>query len=101
MKIKLIKLSYLSFEDIKIPQRFLDHPPKPEKLIEKVLKFTRESELEDILVDEDMYLLDGYCSYLIAQQVGAKFVKIVQVRAGGSNGRTRSRMGEESLSTWF
>ena len=80
MKIKLIKLSYLTLRDIKIPQRFIDHPPQPEKLIEKVLKFTRESELEDILVDEDMYLLDGYCSYLIAQQVGAKFVKIVQVK---------------------
>ena len=101
MKIKLVKLSYLSFEDIKIPQRFLDHPPKPEKLIEKVLKFTRESELEDIIVDEDMYLLDGYCSYLIAQQVGAKFVKIVQVKAGGSNGRAHRRMGEDALKTWF
>lgn len=100
MKIKLIKLSYLTLRDIKIPQRFIDHPPKPEKLIEKVFKFTRESELEDILVDEDMYLLDGYCSYLIAQQVGAKFVKIVQVKAGGSNGTYR-RMGEDALKTWF
>lgn len=100
MKIKLIKLSYLTLRDIKIPQRFIDHPPKPEKLIEKVLKFTRESELEDILVDDEMYLLDGYCSYLIAQQVGAKFVKIVQVKAGGSNGTYR-RMGEEKLKTWF
>ena len=81
MKIKLIKLSYLTLRDIKIPQRFIDHPPKPEKLIEKVLKFTRESELEDILVDEEMYLLDGYCSYLIAQQVGVEFVKIKQVRS--------------------
>lgn len=84
MKIKLITLSYLALSDIKIPKRFLDHPPKPEKLIEKVLRFNRESELENIIVDENMYLQDGYCSYLIAQQVGAKFVKIVQVRGAGN-----------------
>ena len=80
MKIKLINLGKGNFKNIKIPQRFLDNPPKPEKLIHKMLKFSRESELEDILVDENMYLLDGYCSYLIAQQVGVEFVKIKQVR---------------------
>jgi hypothetical protein len=45
-----------------------------------MLRFSRESELKDILVDENLYLIDGYCSYLIAKQVGAEFVKIIQVR---------------------
>lgn len=80
MKIKMQKLGKGNFNEIKIPQRFWRHPPKPEKVIEKMLRFSRESELEDIIVDEDMYLLDGYCSYLIAQQVGVQFVKIMQVR---------------------
>ena len=80
MKVKLKKLGCRNFSRIKIPQEFLDHPPRPEKVIEKMLKFSRESELEDILVDENFYLLDGYCSYLIAQQVGTEFVKIKQVR---------------------
>lgn len=80
MKIKLKRLSKYYFHDIKIPQRFSCHPPKPDKIIEKMLRFSRESELEDILVDENLYLIDGYCSYLIAKQVGEEFVKIVQVR---------------------
>lgn len=80
MKIKIVNINPCHFGDIKIPQRFAKHPPRPEKLIEKMLRFSRESELEDIIVDENMYLQDGYCSYLIAQQVGAKFVKIVQVK---------------------
>ena len=80
MKVKLKKLGCRNFGKIKISQEFLDHPPRPEKVIEKMLKFSRESELDDIFVDEDFYLLDGYCSYLIAQQVGVEFVKIKQVR---------------------
>ena len=68
---------------IKLPAEFRKHPPKPEKIIHKMLKFSRESELDDILVDENFYLLDGYCSYLIAQQVGIGFVTIKQIRSGG------------------
>ena len=82
MKIKLIKLGNGNFYKIKIPQRFIDCPPNPEKLIHKVLVFSRESELDDILVDENFYLVDGYCSYLIAQQVGPEFVKIKMVKGG-------------------
>lgn len=80
MKIRLKTLSKWSFSLIKIPHDFAAHPPKPEKIIDKMLRFNRESELEDILVDENMVLLDGYCSYLIALQVGAEYVKIKQVK---------------------
>ena len=80
MKTKIIKLGNGNFNKIKIPKRFIDNPPKPEKLIHKVFVFSRESELEDILVDENFYIQDGYCSYLIAQQVGAEFVKIKMVK---------------------
>ena len=82
MKIKVISLGKGNFYKIKIPQRFIDCPPKPEKLIHKMLIFSRESELEDILVDENFYLVDGYCSYLIAQQVGPEFVKIKMLKGG-------------------
>ena len=85
MKIRLRRVGSNNFRKIKISQDFLNHPPRPEKVVEKMLKFSRESELEDILVDENFYLLDGYCSYLIAQQVGVEFVKIKQVR-GVDNG---------------
>lgn len=85
MPVRLRRLAKCEFTKIRIPKAFLDNPPTPEKLIHKVLVFSRESELEDILVDENMYLIDGYCSYLIAQQVGVEFVKIKQVR-GVDNG---------------
>ena len=80
---KLKKVSPYDFGKIKIPKSFREHPPKPAKIIDKMLRFSRESELDDILVDENFYLLDGYCSYLIAQQVGVEFVKIKQVRSAG------------------
>lgn len=80
MRVRLKRLSKRSFGRINITQAFLDNPPRPEKLIDKMLRFSRESELDDILVDENFILLDGYCSYLIAQQVGAEFVKIKQIR---------------------
>lgn len=82
MQIKLKSIGQGNFSKIKIPQPFLDNPPKPEKIIEKTLRFSRESELEDIIVDEYFNLLDGYSSYLIAQQVGAEFVKIKMVDTG-------------------
>ena len=85
MKIKYNRLNSRCFDKIKIKPDFEKSPPKPEKLIHKMLKFSRESELDDILVDENFYLIDGYCSYLIAQQVGVAFVKIKQVR-GVDNG---------------
>lgn len=82
MKTKIEKLPSDSFYDIVIPYKFQLHPPRPEKVIKKMLRFSRESELDVIIVDENMNLLDGYCSYLIARQVGAAFVEIVQVRGG-------------------
>lgn len=81
MNYSLKTLSKYEFNKIKVPERFLQTPPSPEKLIHKVLVFTRESELEHILVDEDFNLVDGYCSYLIAQQVGVKFVKIKMIKS--------------------
>ena len=80
MKVRLKKLTKYDFNKIKIPGKFRATPPNPEKLIHKMLVFSRESELEDIIVDKNMNLIDGYCSYLIAQQVGVEFVKIKPVR---------------------
>ena len=83
MKIKMKRIPSCELHKIKLSEEFRKHPPKPEKIIAKMLKFSRESELDDILVDENFYLLDGYCSYLIAKQVGVGFVKIKQVRSVG------------------
>lgn len=69
------------FDKIRIPQAFKDNPPTPEKLIHKTLAFVRDSELSTIVVDGDMKLLDGYCSYLIAKETDIRFAKIKQAKA--------------------
>lgn len=82
MKTTYKKLDSKCLYDIKIPADFRKHPPRPEKLIKKVLDFCRESELETIVVDENMKLRDGYCSYLIALEVGHQFARITQFGGG-------------------
>ena len=67
--------------NIKVPEDFEDNPPSPEKLIHKTLAFVRDSELSTIVVDGDMKLLDGYCSYLIAKETDIRFAKIKQAKA--------------------
>lgn len=76
---KLKDVGAYNFDKITIPKSFSDNPPKPGKIVEKMLNFFRTSELEDIIVDEGFCLVDGYCSYLIAQQVGPAFVKIKMI----------------------
>ena len=80
MKHNMKLINNYFFYDIKIPPEYKRRPPKPQKLIDKMLKFNRESELDDIIIDEDFTLIDGYCSYLIAKQAGVCFATIKQVR---------------------
>ena len=65
-------------KDIKIGNHFI--PPKPEKLIKKTAEFIKEGRLSPIYVDKNFYLLDGYCSYLIATTLNYNSAKILQFR---------------------
>ncbi len=76
---KLKDVGAYNFHKITIPQSFSDNPPKPGKIVEKMLNFFRTSELEDIIVDESYCLIDGYCSYLIAEVVTPAYVKIKMI----------------------
>ena len=80
MNIEFVKLKRREFYKIKISPDFVLSPPNPEKIIEKMLLFYRECYLAPIIVDSDFVLVDGYCSYLIAKQVGTDFVKIKMAR---------------------
>jgi hypothetical protein len=80
MKLNVVELGKQHFYEIVVPNRFAKHSPKPEKLIGKTLKFSYTGDLGDILVDEKMELIDGYCSYLIAQHVGTEYIKIKMVK---------------------
>ena len=80
MSVKYVNIKNSEFYKIKISPDFVLSPPRTEKIIEKMLMFFRECYLEPIIVDRNFFLVDGYCSYLIARHVGTDFVKIKQVR---------------------
>lgn len=75
-----IRRSSSKLGSIKIPQLFLDCPPKADKLIKKTAEFIKDGTLPAIYVDRDYNLLDGYCSYLIATALDYKKAKILQFR---------------------
>ena len=66
-------------EKIKIRNCFFNTPPRPEKLIQKTADYMQGQKLPPIYIDDEYYLIDGYCSYLIAKTLNVK-AKIVQVR---------------------
>lgn len=74
-----VRRSYRVMDKIKISRAFSDVSPKPEKLIQKTADFVSGKEISPIIIDRDMWLIDGYCSYLISKTLNKK-VKIVQVR---------------------
>ena len=78
--LECFKLNYKKLRKVKIRQSFKDNPPKPEKLIQKTADFLNGGKLNPIYVDSKYYLIDGYCSYLIAKTLSSNKVKIVQVR---------------------
>ena len=84
MILKTKRILSKNINKIRVPSEFVENPPKPEKLIVKTKKFFETGELEKIYVDERFFLIDGYCSYLIAITLGKvitkKKVKIIMVR---------------------
>ena len=70
MKFKTYKCKRISkkhFDEIKITKAFKKTPPKPKKLDEKVIEFLHnKNRLSPIIVDENMFLVDGYCAWIIA-----------------------------------
>lgn len=80
MSVKYMNIKNSEFYKIKISPDFVLSQPRTEKIIEKMLMFFRECYLEPIIVDENYFLVDGYCSYLIAKQVGTDFVRIKMAR---------------------
>lgn len=70
MKFKTYKCKRISrkhFDEIKITKAFKKTPPKPEKLYTKELEFVlNKQQLSPIIVDENMFLVDGYCAWIIA-----------------------------------
>ena len=83
MILKAKRILNKNINKIKVPSEFIENPPKPEKVIAKTAKFFEAGEIEKIYIDDEFNLLDGYCSYLIAKEVGTHFVKIKQIGGAG------------------
>lgn len=65
----------LKLDDIRVPRRFAESRPSPEKLNEKYRRYIETGVLDKVYVDEDMNLVDGYISFLIARMLGANGVR--------------------------
>lgn len=62
-------------EDIKIKDEFIKRPPSKKKMARKWKYYRETGKLNSpIILDENLYLVDGYTSYLIAVADGIKNV---------------------------
>ena len=67
----------MRLKDIQIYPCYEEHPPKPEKMNGKTKYFEKTGRFQsEIILDKDGYLIDGYTSYLLAQQQGMRRVLI-------------------------
>lgn len=75
---KIMKLfGYENINNIKIQEEFKNKPPKYQKMLEKKLYHLQHHKFEQpIVLDNNNWLVDGYTSYLIANGLGKKYVKI-------------------------
>lgn len=64
---KCRRLSKKHFRDIIISEAFTSHPPRPKKMEDKRIEFLIFKKMSPIIVDENYILVDGFCSYIIAQ----------------------------------
>lgn len=75
---KLLGIEKLS--NIKIPVKFLEHPPKAEKMWRRKCYYIIHQKVKvPIIINRDNVLLDGYTSYLIEKILNKKYVKVIRV----------------------
>ena len=69
-----------NINNIKIKKGFLDTPPKRDKMIEKWVFYTATGKFKDeIVIDNNNYLIDGYTSYLMAKTLDLKYVSVKRI----------------------
>lgn len=69
-----------NINNIKIKKEFLDSPPKREKMIQKWNIYTATGKFKDeIVIDNNNYLIDGYTTYLMCKTLNKKIVKVRRV----------------------
>ncbi len=98
-KSKYKLLSHRKFNKIIINERFKRTPPKQEKLVRKLDSFLSEETLDPIVIDENMTLIDGYCTYLLALwyrpiRRKIKIYRIKKDKADGQANISRNACGD-------
>lgn len=78
-----------NYKKITISEDFLKHPPKYGKMQNKIDTYELFGKLDPIIVDENMVLIDGYCTYLIvdALKVPKRRFKIYKLKRNKANGQ--------------
>lgn len=78
---KIMKLIGIeNINNIKIAEEFKKNKPKSEKMIYKWNFYQFYGKFEQpIVLDKNNYLIDGYTTYLIAKQLGKKYIKVKRV----------------------
>lgn len=70
----------MKLKDIKISKDFKKHPPQGIKMKEKWEHYRKTGNLmEEIIINQDEVLVDGYTSYLIAEADGIKKVNVTKI----------------------
>lgn len=74
------KLGYIKLDEIKIYKEFEQHKPRWTKMLDKQAYFIAHGKFEQpIVLNQFNYLEDGYTSYLIAQSLKWKWVKVKRI----------------------
>lgn len=78
---KIMKLIGIeNINNIKIAEEFKKNMPKSEKMIYKWNFYQLYGKFEQpIILDKNNYLIDGYTTYLMAKQLGKKYIKVKRV----------------------
>lgn len=67
----------VNVSDIIIPDKYVTHPPKANKMKRKRARFDYNGKFESIIfLHRDFELIDGYTSYLIAKERGMMKVPV-------------------------
>lgn len=73
------KLGYEKLKDIEILYTFIENPPSERKMDYKKKYFIENGKFQEDIVLCGKCLIDGYTSYLIAKEIGKKYVKVRRV----------------------
>lgn len=80
MKDVVLRLQgYVRLEEIKIPSYYTR--PRPEKLDSKKKFYKKYKTLPQIIINENKYLVDGFCTYFLAAVWKWEYVKVRRVRS--------------------